>query len=118
MKYIVIARVNEIEYLTKVDADSMYQAEHLILDLGVCGKHTYGVTACTAYDRKTMKYDCFINNAIDANPIDFESLKDIIAERNADILEKDAAEKRIKEIEKSIQQLQAELAEAREVLNR
>ena len=118
MKYYVIARVNDIDYLTKVDAESHYEAEHLILDLGVCGMHTYGVTACMAYGRKEMKSECFINNAIDAQPIDLENLKQFIADRNAEILEKDAAERRIKEIEKSIKQLQDELEEAKRIFNR
>ena len=39
--YMVIARIKGVDYLTKVEAESEYNAEHKILDLGICGKHDY-----------------------------------------------------------------------------
>ena len=117
-QFMIIAKVKDTEYLTRVNAESEISAEHMILDLSVCGRHTYGVTACMAYDAKAMKYDTFIYSALSATLVDFETLTQIISNRNAEILEKDAAERRIKEIEESIKQLQEELEEARRIFNR
>lgn len=103
--YIVIAVVNNIDYLTKVEAESTSAAEHAILDLGVCGKHTYGVTACIAYSALEIKTDAFIGHALSANPVSFDELKEIIKKRNAEILEKDEAEERIAKIEKQMKEL-------------
>lgn len=114
--YMIIATVNGIDYLTKVNAESESSAEHMVLDLSVCGKHTYGVTACMAYGADAMKYDTFIYNAINANPVSFEMLKEIIEKRNAEILEKDAAEERIRAIEKQMKDLQKQLEEAKAIL--
>lgn len=115
--YMIIATVNGTDYLTKVNAESESGAEHTILDLSVCGKHTYGVTACMAYDGKAMKYDTFRYSALAAEPVGFETLKEIIAARNAEILEKDAAERRINEIEQSMKELQKELEQAKAILS-
>lgn len=113
--YIVIARVNNIDYLTKVCADTDGGAEHKILDLSICGKHTYGVTSCMAYNKSTMKYDQFIFNALEAQPVSFETLKKIIEKRNDEIRKSDEAEERIREIEKQIKALQMELESARAI---
>lgn len=115
--YMIIATVNGTDYLTKVNAESESGAEHTILDLSVCGKHTYCVTACIAYDDKAMKYDTFRYSALAAEPISFEALKEIIAARKAEILEKDAAERRINEIEQSMKELQKELEQAKAILS-
>jgi hypothetical protein len=117
-QFMIIAKVKDTEYLTKVNAESEISAEHMILDLSVCGRHTYGVTACMAYDAKAMKYDTFIYSAINATPVDFETLTLIISDRNAEILEKDAAEHRIQEIENSIKELTKELEEAKRIFNK
>ena len=114
--FMIIATVNNNDYLTKVHAESESAAEHMILDLSVCGRHTYGVTACMAYDSDAMKYDQFRYSAISANPVSFEALKEIIEKRNAEILEKDAAEEAIKRIEKQMKELQNQLAEAKAIL--
>lgn len=114
--YMIIATVNEIDYLAKLNAESESAAENAVLNLSVCGKHTYGVTACMAYDADAMKYDTFVYRAINANPVSFDMLKEIIEKRNAEIREKDAAEKRISQIEKEMKALQEELAEAKAIL--
>lgn len=93
--YIVIATVNSIDYLTKIEAESLIAAEHAILNLNIYNKHAYGVTACTAYSALEMKTDKFIGHALSANPVSFDQLKEIIKKRNAEILEKDAADERI-----------------------
>ena len=107
--YMVIARVNDTDYFTKVSAESEYQAEHLILDKGVCGRHTYGVTNCMAYTNETMKYDQFRYNALSATPISLESLFEIIEKRNNEILEVDRLEDRVREIKREMKRLQDEL---------
>lgn len=114
--YMVIAKVNGVEYLTKVFAESEYNAEHKILDQGICGKHLYGVDACMAYNTKAMKTDTFIYNAIIAEPIAYESLIEIINYRNEEIKKQDEAENRIFEIEKQMKALQAELDKAKAIL--
>ena len=114
--FMIIAKVNGVEYLTKVSTESEYSAEHRILDMGICGKHEYGVEACMAYTTKAMKTDTFIVNAINAEPIALEDLARIISWRNKEIEKKDEAESRIHEIEKQMKALQSELASARAIL--
>lgn len=123
-KYLVIAMVNGITYLTKVLAESTGGAEHKVLDLGYCGKHEYGVEGCTAYDSALMKTDCFRYEALEAEPIDYPKLTRIIEERNRWIKQKDAAEIRVQNLEKEIRELterlellKAEHNEALEFLN-
>jgi len=115
--FMIIATINNSNYLTKVNAESASGAEHMILDLSVCGRHTYGVTACMAYCNEDMKYDQFIYSALDASPISFDALKELIEKRNAEIMERDAAEERIRMIEENMKNLQEELAKARAILS-
>lgn len=115
--FMVIATVKNINYLTKVKAESASSAEHMILDLSICGRHTYGVTACMAYNSDVMKYSNFIFSALDSEPVSFEVLKEIIEQRNAEIREKDAAEERIREIEQTMKNLQEELVKAHAILS-
>ena len=116
--YMVIATVNNVNYLVNIEAESLYQAEHKILDLSVCGKHTYGVTACTAYDAETMKMktDTFVFFALYAKTISVDELFDIIDKRNEEIARKDEAEDRIKEIEDTMDKLQKELEDMKKIL--
>lgn len=111
--YMIIAKVNGIDYLTKVIANSAGGAEHAILDQSYCGRHTYGVTACTAFDVESMKTDCFIFSALEATPIDLERLMQIIEERNVEIRELDEAERDIERIEKQMEALKKDLADAK-----
>ena len=115
-KYMIIATVNGIDYLTKVYAESAGGAEHVILDIGVCGKHDYSVTGCMAFDADAMKTDTFVYNALNASPINFNELVKIITERNEAILKKDEAEKRIEALEKQMKELQIQLEEAKAIL--
>ena len=114
--YMVIAVVNGVSYLVNIEAESLYQAEHKILDLSVCGKHTYGVTACTAFDAETMKTDTFVFFALYAKTISVDELFDIIDKRNEEIARKDEAEDRIKEIEDTMGELQKELEDMKKIL--
>jgi len=118
MKYIVIARVANKEYLTKVEAQSLLSAEHLILDQGICTKFGYGVDGACAYDNKTMKTDCFIGSALSAEPIGYLDLVDIIRRHNENLKEKVAAHDRIIEIEKQMKTLAAELEAAKAILSK
>lgn len=115
-EFMIIATVNNTDYLTKVKAESNSGAEHKILDLSYCGKHTYGVTGCMAYDADAMKYDSFVYSALAATPVDFEKLTRIIEARNAEIREQDAAEKKVEQIEKQMKELQKELEQAKAIL--
>lgn len=121
MKYIVIARVANREYLTKVEAESLLSAEHLIIDNGVCTKFGYGVDGACAYDAKTMKTDSFIGSALGAEPIAYLDLVDIIRRHNENLKEKVAAEETIRKNKKllaemwdKIAELENEIAEAKE----
>ena len=107
--YMVIAKVGTTDYLTKVRSDSLYSAEHKILDLGICGKHTYGVTSCNAYDDKTITSENFLFSAFYSQPVTFNNLKEIIERRNDEIIRSDEKEKRIAELEVQIKNLQSEL---------
>lgn len=113
----VIARVNGIDYLAKVIAQSEYGAEHLVLDKGICGKHSYGVENCVAYDEEAMKTDTFIWNALNANPIGYDDLLKTIEKRNEEIIKRDEAENRMREIEKQMKALQEEYNKAQEIYN-
>ena len=68
------------------------------------------------YPRKAMKTDTFIYNALNALPIGFNALTELIEKRNTKILEKDAAEERIRAIEKQMEDLQKQLDEAKTIL--
>lgn len=114
--YIVIAQVMNDFYLTKVKAASAYEAEHKILDLGICGRHEYGVFGSHAFDQKTMKTDTFIANALKADPISLKELSEIIEANNERIRQKDKAEARIAEIEKQMKTLAEELDQAKRIL--
>lgn len=114
--YMVIARIGDVDYLVNIEAESLYLAEHKILDFGVCGKHTYGVTACTAYDAETMKTDTFVFFALYAKTVSAEELFDIIDRRNEEIARKDEAEDRIEEIKDTIDKLQKELEDMKKIL--
>ena len=107
--YLVIARVNDIDYLVKVKANSLNEAEHLILDKGYTGKHTYGVTASMAFDRQSMRTDTFIGNAPDAEPINYNELVKIIEAHNEEIRKSDEKENRINELKKNIKVMTEEL---------
>lgn len=69
-----------------------------------------------AFDDKAMKTDTFIYSALNALPLGFNALTELIEKRNAKILEKDAAEERIRAIEKQMEELQKQLDEAKTIL--
>ena len=113
--FMVIASVSGIDYLTNVESDTEYGAEHKVLDLGICGKHDYTVTACMAYDSHAMQYETFRYSAITATPISFNDLKIVIDNRNAEIQQKDYAEERIVELTKKLEETKKELDAAKKL---
>lgn len=116
MKYMVIVKIMNDWYMTRVDASSLGGAEHKILDLGICGRHEYGVAGATAYDAKAMKTDTFTSMAMIADPISMGELTEIIEANNARIKAKDEAEDRIREIEKQMKTLAEELEVAKRII--
>ena len=116
MKYIVIATIANDMYLTKVAAASLCGAEHQVMDMGICGRHEYGVKGATAFDAKGMKTDTFAAMVMKAEPVSIEELAEIIEAENARIRAKDEAEAKILEIEKQMKQLTEELEAAKRVL--
>jgi predicted N-formylglutamate amidohydrolase len=116
--YMIIAKVKGVDYLTNVEAESEYNAEHKILDLGICGKHDYSVECCMAYDYDAMSTETFRSHALNADPISFDALNVKIEVRNAEIRQRDYAEKRITEIENKIERLKAELEENKKLIEK
>lgn len=116
MKYIVIVTIANDMYMTKVVATSLCGAEHKIMDLGICGRHEYGVKGATAFDANGMKTDTFIAMAMKADPVSMEELAEIIEAENVRIKAKDEAEDRIQKIEKQMKQLAEELEAAKRIL--
>lgn len=115
--YMIIVEINTASYLTKVNARSAMDAEHIILDKGICGKHEYSVQACQAFDAEAMKTDTFIGEALNAIPLGFSALCELIEQRNEQILRKDAAEEKVRDIEKQMRELQKQLDEAKAIIS-
>lgn len=114
--YIVIARVAKNHYMVNITAETECAAEHAILDMGICGRHEYGVEHCMAFDFKSMKTDTFIGHALLSTTVSVEEITRIINTRNEEIAAKDAAEDRIREIEKQMKELEKELAAAKKII--
>lgn len=115
--FYIIARVAGKDYLSKVSAETVLSAEHMILDAGICGKHEYGCDACMAYGANAMKTDTFIGAALHAEPV---SLCDLMEKNNARIKAKDDAEnayilkqKMVEEIRRQMEIAEKELIEAK-----
>lgn len=118
--FYIIARVKEMDYLTKVSAETELSAEHMVLDAGICGKHEYGCDACMAYGANAMKTDAFIGAALHAEPISLCELMEKIEENNKRIKAKDEAEnayilkqKMVEEIRRQMEIAEKELIEAK-----
>lgn len=114
--FYVVARVNGVEYLTKVSAETACMAEHMFLDAGICGKHEYGCDACMAYDAKAMKTDAFIGAALHSEPISLNELMQKIEQNNSRIKAKDAAEEEYNIQQKRVEEIKKQLDEAEKAL--
>jgi hypothetical protein len=107
MRVILFVKVAGKTYMTNGEAEgSLGAAEHEILDLGICGRHEYGVEGCIAHDCSTMKTDAFIGEALHAIPIERDRLHEIIIARNEQIRCRDSAEAKIEELQSQIEKLQ------------
>lgn len=114
--YMVIAKVNGVDYLTKVTGDSEINAEHKILDMGVCNKYGYGVEACIAYDYEAMETVTFRSHALNAEIISLAEFANIVSKRNIELRKREDAEKEITRIEKEIKELEKRLEEQKKIL--
>lgn len=103
--YMVMARVNGTDYITKVHARSLSHAEHIILDQAYCGKSCYGVEACIAFGADEMKTDTFIGDCLGAEPVDYNTLSETIHEYNEFIKREERRAAEIADIENQITQL-------------
>lgn len=115
--FLVIAKVKGVDYLVNVTADSLGEAEHVILDMGVCGRHCYSVQSSRAFDVKTMKSSTFIVEALSCSTVSFGEILEIIQNRNSEILAADKAEDDILAIKQKIKALKAELEQAEKTFN-
>lgn len=107
MKVILFVTVAGKTYMTNGETEgSLCAAEHEILDLGICGRHEYGVEACTAYSPSMMKTDTFIGGALNSIAIERDRLHEIIIARNEQIRSRDSAEDKIEELQGKIKELQ------------
>lgn len=110
LKYFVIAQIADISFVTSISADSAINAEHIILDLGYTGKHTYGVTSALAFSEiEVKKGGYFTDCLLTSQMVSYEELTKIIETRNEVIRKSDYAEKRIAEIKKEIANLEHEM---------
>ena len=116
MKYIVIATVANDKYMVNIEANSLSSAEHMVMDLGICGRHEYGVAGATAFDAKGMKTDTFIGMAMTADTVSMKEFEKIVDAQNFKIKAKDEAEDKIRAIEKQMKQLAEELETAKRIL--
>lgn len=105
-KFIIIPRINGIDYLTTVEAETLGGAEHKALDMGICGRSAYGVEGCMAFDEYGMKTDTFISMALNAIPIEFNRLAEIITNRNNEI-RRDEIKNKIASLKKELARLEA-----------
>ena len=76
--FFVICTVNCINYPTNVKAETNLSAEHKILDLGICGKHEYGVTGAQAFTKKETKLNFFTDMIQNCECISYDELVQII----------------------------------------
>lgn len=110
MRYFIIATIADINFVTTLSADSAIQAEHIILDLGYTGKHTYGVTACLAFSEiEVKKGGYFTDCLLTSQMVSYEELTKIIELRNDAIRKADEKENRINELKKNIKAMSEEL---------
>lgn len=114
--FVVIARIAKNHYMVNIMAETECAAEHAILDMGICGRHEYSVEHCMAFDFKSMKTDTFIGHALISATVSLEEITRIIDTRNEEIATKDAAEDRIREIEKQMKELERELEAAKKIV--
>lgn len=118
-QYMIIVTVGaktQATFMTKVEAKTHSQAEHKVLDLAYVGKHKSTIVGCQAYDADDMKYSQFIRSALEAIPIDFDGLVGEMTCYNAQLRMMDNAEETVARCERQIRELEAQIEEAKRVL--
>lgn len=85
--YLVITKVDGKEYITKVEATSMLDAEMSVRLLGQAVGDTHSVDTAFAYDMDLMKAPIFIKRALRCETVSMKELQCIIEKRTMDIME-------------------------------
>lgn len=112
-KFFVICTVNSIKYLTNIEAETNLGAEHKIIDLGICGKHEYGVTTAQAFTKNETKLNFFTDMIQNCQCISYDELAQIIKTVNDTIHKKDHIEKLIIDKTNKLKEITEELTELR-----
>ena len=112
-KFLVCFGCNGHDYMTSVSALSLGGAEHIILDMGICGKHAYSVSYSDAFDAEAIKTDTFVSMALSATTVSLAEAREIIEAYNSIIRSQDAKENRIAELTSQINLMENELANLR-----
>ena len=107
--YSVIARVAGKMYMVEVASTSNGGAEHIVLDLSVCGRHTYSVEGSQAFRLDEQDTDTFKGMSAHAQAVSMEVFTAIVAERNAQIIRADRHEDELREKTARIAKLRAEV---------
>lgn len=108
--FLVCFGCNGHDYITHVSALSLVASEHVILDMGVCGKHFYSVDYAQAFDADSIKTDCFVGMALSASTVSLKEAYVIITNYNEVIRCQDARENRIAELTAKIDAMEKELS--------
>lgn len=87
--YLVIVDVLGIKYLTKVKANSIFNAERIILDRGYKGYRYSTITSCNAYGHDGIKTEAFYDNMLYSTPIELSRLLELIDRQNDNIYHTD-----------------------------
>ena len=107
--FAVIARVAGKMYMVEVAALSGCAAEHVLLNLSVCGRHAYGVEGSQAFCPSEQCTDTFKGMSAHAQAVSMEVFAAIVAERNAQIIRADRYEDELREKTARIAKLRAEV---------
>ena len=105
----VIARVAGKSYMVEVASTSSGGAEHILLDLSVCGRHAYGVEGSQAFRLDEQDTDTFKDMSACAQAVSMEAFTAIVAERNAQIIRADRREHELREKTARIAKLRSEV---------
>lgn len=111
--FLVCFGCNGHDYLTRVSAFSLADAEHIILDMSIGGKHICSVGYAQAFDFESIQTDTFAAMALSSTLISIDTAKKIIEDCNNFIHAQEARENRISELTAQIDAMQNELSTLR-----
>lgn len=86
--YMVITNVDGKEYITKVEATSMLDAEMSVRLLGQAVGDTHSVDTAFAYDADLMRTSNFVKRAPRCETVSMKELQSIIEKCTRDIMER------------------------------